>query len=80
MIGTTACATTYGTWLPGDFKGFRTRHHREHVEEDYKSAPPAGLYYGLHRQSRELMKRDPVHLAVEQRKRAVVEIVKSFLK
>ena len=26
---------TYGTWLPGDPKGFRTRHHREQVEGDY---------------------------------------------
>lgn len=30
---------TYGTWLPGDPRGFRTRHHREHVEGDYKSPP-----------------------------------------
>jgi hypothetical protein len=22
---------TFGTWLPGDPKGFRTRHHREHT-------------------------------------------------
>ena len=29
--------TTYGTWLPGDPRGFRTRHHRQHVEGDYKS-------------------------------------------
>lgn len=25
-------ATTYGAWLYGDSRGFRTRHHREHVE------------------------------------------------
>jgi hypothetical protein len=30
---------TYGTWLPGDPKGFRTRHHREHIEGDYKKPP-----------------------------------------
>jgi hypothetical protein len=71
---------TYGTWLPGDPKGFRTRHHRQHVDGDYKNPPPADKYDRLHERSRELMKRDPVHLTPEQRKRAVEEIVKSFSK
>ena len=35
-------AHTYGAWLAGDARGFRTRHHREHVEGDYKHPPPAG--------------------------------------
>jgi hypothetical protein len=35
-------STTYGAWLYGDARGFRTRHHREHVEGDYKNRPPAG--------------------------------------
>src|SRR3954468_9029001 len=30
---------TYGTWLPGDPRGFRTRLHREHVEGDYRNPP-----------------------------------------
>jgi hypothetical protein len=34
---------TFGTWLPGSPKGFRTRHHREHVEGDYKHPPPKGM-------------------------------------
>jgi hypothetical protein len=42
--------TTYGNWLPGDSRGFRTRHHRQHVEGDYKS-PPQEDYSGLHFQS-----------------------------
>jgi hypothetical protein len=27
--------STYGGWLHGDPRGFRTRHHRAHVEGDY---------------------------------------------
>ena len=34
-------AHTYGAWLYGDPRGFRTPHHREHVEGDYKN-PPRG--------------------------------------
>ena len=48
--------TTYGAWLPGDPRGFRTRRHREHVEGDYKSPPPAGLYEGLHESARAAQK------------------------
>ncbi len=59
---------TYGTWLPGDPKGFRTRHHRGHVEGDYKNPPPPGTYDELWKRSKHLMKRDPVWLTYEQRK------------
>ena len=45
--------TTYGAWLPGDPRGFRTRRHRDHVEGDYKRPPSPGVYEGLHRASRE---------------------------
>ncbi|WP_437230609.1 hypothetical protein SH661x_002053 [Planctomicrobium sp. SH661] len=51
--------TTYGAWLPGDPRGFRTRHHREHVEGDYRDPPPAGKYEGLHRASERLLKSTP---------------------
>lgn len=71
---------TYGTWLPGDPKGFRTRHHREHVEGDYKNPPPKGKYDKIWQRSKDLMKRDPVHLSPEQRQRAVDEFVRSFHK
>ena len=46
--------STYGSWLPGDPRGFRTRHHREHVEEDYKSPPPRGLYDERLKRSKQL--------------------------
>ena len=37
-------STTYGAWLYGDARGFRTRHHRRHVDGDYKHRPPADSY------------------------------------
>jgi hypothetical protein len=43
--------TVYGAWLYGDARGFRTRHHREHVEGDYKNPPPAGMYDARRRRS-----------------------------
>lgn len=53
--------TTYGTWLRGDPRGWRSRHHREHVDGDYKNPPPAGADAHLHRFSRLVMKRPAVH-------------------
>jgi hypothetical protein len=52
--------STYGSWLPGDPRGFRTRHHREHVEGDYKNPPPAGKYEARHSRSQRLFKLPPV--------------------
>lgn len=52
--------STYGAWLYGDSRGFRTRHHREHVEGDYKNPPPPGMYADKERRSRELLKQTPV--------------------
>jgi hypothetical protein len=48
--------TTYGAWLPGDPRGFRTRHHREHIEGDYKDPPPPEKYAARHRRSKSLQK------------------------
>jgi len=47
---------TYGSWLPGEPRGFRTRHHREHVEGNYRNPPPPGLYEHRHEHARELMR------------------------
>ncbi len=54
--------TTYGSWLPGDPRGFRTRHHRLHVEGDYKNPPPAGKYELTHRYAQKSLKQQPVEL------------------
>ena len=69
---------TYGTWLRGDPRGWRARHHREHVEGDYKNPPPDGQYEQLHRRSRRLMKRPPVRLSPEASEIACREIAASL--
>ncbi len=62
------CTThTYGAWLPGDPRGFRTRHHSEHVEGDYKNPPPAGMYDERHAQSKSLLKQALVVIPAEFR-------------
>jgi len=69
---------TYGAWLPGDPRGWRSRHHREHVEGDYRTPPPPGLYEGLRAASQANMGRDPVRLTADQRQlagRALVEML-----
>lgn len=40
--------STYGSWLHGDPRGFRSREHRLHSSGDYKAPPPAGEHAGLH--------------------------------
>jgi len=53
----------YASWLRGDPRGWRARHHREHVDGDYKHPPPKGKYDALFELSKPLMKRDPVRIA-----------------
>jgi hypothetical protein len=60
--------TAYGAWLPGDPRGFRTRHHREHVEGDYKNPPPPGVYEARHAKSKQLLKFPPMIFPTEHRK------------
>ena len=62
--------STYGSWLHGDERGFRMRHHREHVEGDYKHPPPAEKYQDLQKRSEELLKQDVV--VIPEALRAVV--------
>ena len=71
--------TTYGTWLRGDPRGWRSRHHREHVEGDYKNPPPPGTYEREHRLSKSLMKRAPVKLNLSQRTVVCKELANSLL-
>ena len=59
---------TYGAWLYGEARGFRTRHHREHIIGDYKNRTPRGMYDDKLARSRELLKQDSVSLAKEWRK------------
>ena len=67
---------TYGTWLPGDPRGWREKRHRKHVEGDYKNPPPKGSGDALLYHSRKLLKHPPVRLNREQQKvagRAMVD-------
>ena len=70
---------TYGTWLPGDRRGWRSRGHREHVDGDYKHPPPPGLYEGLHAASKDLQKGGAVFLNVAHRKIAGQAMVQMLL-
>lgn len=69
---------TYGTWLRGDSRGWRARHHREHVEGDHKNPPPEGKYEYQERLSRRLMKRPVVHLSKQAMRVACGEIAASL--
>jgi hypothetical protein len=60
-------ASTYGSWLYGDARGFRTRHHREHIEGDYKNPPPPGLSADRAARSRASLKQPPVIFTPAQR-------------
>ena len=72
-------ANTYGTWLPGDPRGFRTRKHREHVQGDYKSPPPAGFYEQQHQAAKQSMTREPVYLSVAARTACVDALIHAWV-
>ena len=60
--------TTYGTWLHGDKRGWRSRHHRQHVDGDYKAPPAPGKYDKLAEHARRQMKKPAVHLTKPQQR------------
>ncbi len=39
--------STYGSWLPGDPRGWRSRYHKIHSSGDYQTPPPEGEHRGL---------------------------------
>jgi hypothetical protein len=71
--------STYGTWLRGDPRGWRARHHRKHVDGDYRNPPPKGKYDKLNEQSKRLMKRERVVLTRQQRQIACQLMVEALL-
>ena len=69
---------TYGTWLPGDPRGWRERGHRKHCKGDYRSPPPKGSGDKLHQHARSLLTKPPVRLNAPQQVlagRALVEML-----
>src|SRR6266496_1335079 len=71
--------STYGTWVRGDPRGWRSRKHHEHVDGDYKNPPPAGKYDRQYQHSQRLMKRERVVLTPEQRAFACRAMVEALL-
>jgi hypothetical protein len=59
--------STYGAWVRGDPRGWRSRKHHEHVEGDYKSPPPRGKFDRQYKHSKKLMTRQRVVFTSEQR-------------
>ena len=71
--------TTYGAWLPGDPRGFRTRHHRKHVEGDYVNPPPIGKHAIRLERSRKLIKQTPVRLSPAWRSQVGASLIERLL-
>ena len=71
--------STYGTWLRGDERGWRSRHHHEHVDGDYKNPPPPGKFRSEFEESKRLMKRQRVVLTPEQQAFACRALVRALL-
>jgi len=59
--------STYGQWLPGDPRGWRSEKHKTHVDGDYQSPPPEDAHISIHQQSKDLLKHTPFTLSFEQR-------------
>ena len=70
---------TYGTWLPGDPRGWREKDHKKHVPGDYKNPPPKGFGTELHKYSKGALKQNPVFLTPKQREIAGRAMVDSFV-
>lgn len=65
---------TYGTWLPGDPRGFRDRHGRIESHGDYKRPPPKGEHEGLNRYAKRVSK-DEVVLTTRELRREVCDVL-----
>jgi hypothetical protein len=70
---------TYGTWLHGNRRGWRSRHGRNDCIGDYKNPPPAGMYDHLEEHSRRNMSSEPVILTPAQRAAACGAMVGKLL-
>lgn len=70
--------STYGTWLPGDPRGFRTWKHKIHSSGDYKHRPPKGEHAGLRTLARTTMRSRAVTLTRRQRETCAHAIVEKL--
>ena len=69
---------TYGTWLHGNRRGWRSRHGRDNCVGDYKNPPPDGMYDRLEDYSRRVMTGEPVILTPDQRAAACGAMIEKF--
>ena len=46
--------STYGSWLPGDPRGWRSKQHRVHSSGDYRHPPPEREHAGLYQHSQQI--------------------------
>ena len=72
-------SSTYGSWLHGDGRGFRTRHHREHVIGDYKDPPPPQRYADRARASQLRMRADTVSLTHQDRLLVCLKVAETLV-
>jgi hypothetical protein len=72
--------STYGSWLYGDPRGFRTRGHHLHVDGDYKNPPPPGTRDALHAESRASLKGSPIIIPVSLRETVGRACLEQFAK
>ncbi len=70
---------TYGSWLRGDERGWRARHHREHVDGDYRNPPAASAHVSQRELSRALRKRPAVALTPVQREAACAALAEKLM-
>jgi len=60
--------STYGTWLPGDPRGWRSRWRRERVDGDYKDPPPKDKFKALHERAKRRLTHPRVRFDMHQRR------------
>ncbi|HTW94029.1 MAG TPA: hypothetical protein VMD30_04485 [Tepidisphaeraceae bacterium] len=68
----------YGSWLPGDARGWRSKNHRVHVDGDYKNPPPRGKYSNIYTAMQGRMKRDAVVIDQSLKLRVVSALIKKL--
>ncbi len=72
---------TYGTWLPGDPRGWRERNHHEHVEGDYKKPPkPSKFNAARFQHSKDVMRFEPYLIASADREPIGQLLIEAFSK
>jgi hypothetical protein len=69
---------TYGTWLRGDPRGFRTWQHKHHVHGDYKTPPPQGVYDLIFEYTQKKLKHPPTKLNTQARQIACKAMTQRF--